>query len=200
MTLIQNKTIEMAVDNDYLSLTHHSTREITECENILKKFITTAHVLDDDYSENVLVADIESCKFIGLNSHFDDIVVDCDSESQQLIDGFLDCFKKVDGCDAKLKIEKDSFEYFTDNFILIKEFVVQKEFRRKGYGKLIIKMLIEDLENNSILMVKPWAIEDEKNKEAHNQVIKFWTSLGFKKGGKNGFYVAYSDDLLSKFQ
>jgi GNAT superfamily N-acetyltransferase len=65
------------------------------------------------------------------------------------------------------------------NSVYIEEFVIQKEFMKKGYGKLMLSWLVKEAEriNFDRILLDTW--NDPKNKG-----IKFYKKHGFKQVGK----------------
>jgi ribosomal protein S18 acetylase RimI-like enzyme len=65
------------------------------------------------------------------------------------------------------------------NSAFIEELAINLKFRGKGYGKLLIKKLIEYCKENNIVSIH-LGTEDKEN----CKLIKFYEKLGFKKVGK----------------
>lgn len=78
-----------------------------------------------------------------------------------------------------------------DSFIFIEHFAIKKEFRGKGYGKKIIKEVINNYNKDIILEVERPTTTNSKRR------IEFYKRLGFCLNEYEYYQPAYNNDTKS---
>lgn len=73
-----------------------------------------------------------------------------------------------------------------DKICCIKAFVIEAKYRRKGYGSILLKEMLSEMQKKEIDHM--WVRIDQKNKAA----LKFFERSGFKKNAENGQFNDYS--------